>query len=437
MNSMSSSIAVPLKSEKLPYINFFQYPPPLPATDADQLELRKRIALDEECPDPTYAIFVSIPYCLKRCSSCHFFKAILPMGVDQKFFLDGYLEYLKREFMQYGGALRFARKKCGAIYFGGGTASLLAPDQVGRIIEIASCYFDLERDVEITLEGNPNQFSGQYLAQVKEVGINRVSVGYQSGDIKILETINTSHSVDEGMSAIKAALSGEFRTVNVDLMFGIPGQTEPQWKQELMSVIGHRLTSIKIYPYVVHQGSVSDKLVSSGRLRRPPDSDTLHNWYLWAREFFEREGYVEGRKGSFAKLGHRQRYGAIVYDDGYELIGVGAGSYSFINGIQFAAPSDPEIYKEKLSAEKFPPVSRVSRRASAKDMMRRFTIFSFFSSILDTIEFKQRFGIGFQDVFPSELAGLLSDRLVCCDGSGINLTDLGRKWRRQVFHMFY
>lgn len=425
---------------QLPYVNLYQYPPPKPATLDEQLSLAGKLALDQAMISipSLFTIFVSIPYCRSRCNSCRFFKGLLPPNADVHALLDDNLDHVESQIQRYAATVRFSSARCGAVYLGGGTASLLASDQVNRLVHTLRDSFSLDSDIEITLEGNPRELTLEYLQEVKGSGVTRVSLGFQSAqDIVLKKMLNSPHNGITGLDAVKNALVVGFDTVNIDMLYRIPGQTVAHWREDLQTALNFGTESITIYSYIVDPGSPAEHLIVAGRLKEPVDMDTAHEWYISAKELFEQHGYVEHRKGNFSKPGHEQRYGTLSYTKGHEILGLGAGAYSFINQYQFNAPDQVDLYKQQIRGGFFPPVSKLSARATDRNMMERYTIFSFFASSLNRRDFSERFGQDPLAVFPDSFSKLERLGLVVINDEVISLTELGKKWRSNIFYEFY
>ena len=423
--------------QQLPYINFFQYPPMKTATEEECLSLEGKLALTEKITgEPLFTVFVFIPYCQSRCNSCAYFKSLLPSQGNPDQVLGDYVDCLGAQMRSYTTTIRFSFAQCGAVYIGGGTASLLTSDQVSHVVTDLRKAFNLKLNTEITLEGNPHQLTLEYLRDVKQSGITRVSIGYQSSDNDILRAIGRIHNAVEAVQAVNNAIKIGFETVNLDLLYRVPGQTHEQWKRDLCKAIQLNPSGITTYEYVIHKESNAERLIAKGILPQPVDKDTAHKWYIRARDLLQQNGYLEHRKGSFAKLGHTQQYGALSYDQGHEIIGLGAGAYSFINGYQFQASDDPKVFKKQIHSGLYVVADRLSVQATKRNLMERFVIFSFFSSRLDRSQFRVRFGQDPLAVFSNELNRLKRYGLIKINQREIKLIDLGIKWRNSVFYEF-
>lgn len=423
--------------QQLPYVNFFQYPPMKLVEENESFSLVGKLALTEQITkEPLFAVFVSIPYCQLRCNSCAYFKSLLPSQGNTYQILGDYVDCLGAQMQNYATTKRFSSAQCGAVYIGGGTASLLTSDQVNHIVTDLRKAFNLKPNTEITFEGNPHQLTPEYLRDIKQGGINRVSIGYQSSDNDILRVIGCVHNAAEAVRAVNNVIKIGFETVNLDLLYRVPRQTYEQWESDLCKAIQLNPSGITTYEYVIHKDSNAVRLIAKGILPQPVDKDTAHKWYMRARDLLRQNGYIEHRKGSFAKLGHTQQYGALSYDQGREIIGLGAGAYSFINCYQFQAPSDPEVFKKQIRSGFYVVADRLSVQATKRNLMERFVIFSFFSSRLDRLQFRVRFGQDPLTVFPDVFNRLKRYGLIKINQREIRLTDLGIKWRNGVFYEF-
>lgn len=424
-------------SHPLPYKNYFQYPPPKRVTPP-QDSINNNLLSGDRSRGNLFTTFVSIPYCRVKCHSCPFFKELLPARSDQGWLLKDYVDCVIAQMNEFEESRHFAESECGAFFFGGGTASLLAPHQVADILNAHTRSFRHASNVEITLEGNPKEFSQGYLQQVKGAGINRLSIGLQSFQEKILRrVINSPHNSLNSRDSLEAALQAGFNTVNVDLLYRLPGQTLEDWRLDVEMAVRYGPESITFYSYVVHEGSASEKLIGRGTLAGQAGKDSEHEWYVWTADYLRSHGYVEGMKGNFAKPGHEQMYGKLSYLECAEIMGLGAGTYSFIDRRLFSTPSEPELYKQLIRDGRRLPVERISARATDRNMMERYVIFNFMASKLDRRTFRNRFGADPVAAFPEAFLKLQEGGLVEIDGLAISLTDLGKKWREYVLNEFY
>ncbi len=423
---------------KASYVNYYQYPPMHPLGEANREPLLAGLALgDVTRIGVPFSLFLSVPYCRVRCHSCPCFKNFLPR-VNTEESLDQYLDLIEAQAGPFAGAPRFSNGRLLAVYLGGGTASVLSPRQIGRVVSFLKGTFPMQRETEITLEGNPKDFTADYLAAARGSGVTRVSLGYQSSHEDILrQSINSPHTSGEGLSSIKAALKSGFFTVNVDLMYRMPSQTRELWEQDIELMIALRPQSITMNEYVVHNGSPSEKLITRGRLPEQVTRPVAHEWYATARERLLAGGYGERRIGTFTLPGHEQQYGKLSYSLSTDCVGVGAGAYSFVNGHMFGAPTDPDALARLLAAGFVPAADRASPKATPRNLMERWLFFALLSRSLDREAFAAQFGRDVIDEFPLEFQELEREGLVEVTPGMVDLTELGVQNRNTVLYTFY
>ncbi len=419
-------------------VNFFLYPPVKPATPTEKLFFAEKLALGEPMSwDRFFTIYVAIPYCRVRCHSCHFFKTLFPPDADRYALLNDYLDCLEIEIARYADTVRFSSAHCGALYLGGGTPSLLAADQVARLVRTIRESFAMIPSAEITLESNPFECSLDYLQRVQASGVTRLSLGIQSFRDVMLQAIGAPHNAQASYQAAQNARALGFHTINLDLLYRLPGQTKQDWANDLQTALSFEPQSITFYAYLIHAGSTAKKLIADGRLERPVTLKEGQEWYLWASEQLEKRGYVEKMRGYFTQPGHEKKYGVLNHRDCCEYIGLGVEAYSFINRYQFTTGVDVDLYKRQVRQGLFPVADYLSPQANDQNMMERYVIFNYFFSTLDRHEFSRRFNRDPRDVFPQVFAKLKKYGLVANDNHEIKLTALGKKWRKNIMYEFY
>lgn len=424
---------------KQKYFNFYQYPQPIKVADKDKYSIVHKLDLDKEIPNSKeFTLFVSVPYCRSKCFSCPFFKNFITSNEKPVQALGDYLPLMIKQIKNYASTIRFSKACCGAVYIGGGTASLLSWQQVQLLIDEVKNSFRIETDAEITLEGNPLELGKEYLALLGKTGINRLSIGLQSFEDKILKkSLNSPHNSKSGFASVKNALELDFKTVNVDLLYGIPGQKKSDWHSDIKRITSMAPQSITIYRYVVYPNSVSEKMIQKGLLQKQIDEQEIHDWYSWAYGELKGAGYSEKRFGCFVKPGHEQRYSQLSYNLSCEGIGIGAGAYSFINGYVFKASKDVRRFKENVEQNVFQIGDYISIKATKKNKMERYIMHNLFSSVLSRKNFLSFFNQDPLEVFPFIFAKLWRYNLVAIDSECVKLTILGKRYIHNILYEFY
>lgn len=423
-----------LPYKRLQYINFYQLPPPHKAKKKEKDKLLSQLSLNEKAKKQPFTVFISIPYCILRCNSCQFFKSLLPH--DQNRQLNDYLKCIISQIRNYGGTKRFVKRHCGAIYIGGGTASLLSSLQLKNLMNVLNETFEVSR-AEITLEGNPRDFTKEYLGYVRKLPINRISIGLQSTNSNLLKVLNSPHNAERGINSIQDAVELGFKTINVDVMYGIPTQTFSDFQETIKNGINLSSHSITVYQYAIFRNSAMWNMIKNGIIKMPPAQKILDEWYLLASKQIEKNGYVEQGVGNFAKPEHKQMYSELTYLQSYESIGIGAGAYSFINGYLFRTSDSVRDFKNDVNGGLFVIGDYQSVKSTKKNLMERYIVHHLFADKLDRNAFQKKFNADLINEFPFIFAKLLRYKLITLKDSQIKLTNIGKAYIYNILYEFF
>lgn len=268
----------------------------------------------------TSGLYIHIPYCLKKCNYCDFYSIGGNNTVS-----DNYVDAVIREIKKYGDI------KYKTVYFGGGTPSLLTPQQVERIIKEA----DVTLNCEITLEANPETVTLEKLQGFRNAGINRLSFGVQTANQQSLETLGRVHSNKKVTEAFENAKKAGFKNISGDVMLGLPKYTYKELDDtvELLHSLG--ATHISSYMLKIEEGTPFAVNTPSDI----PDDDKMSDFYLYACEKIESLGYKQYEISNFAKEGFESQHNNIYWKlENY--IGIGPSAHSCLNGKRFFYPRD-------------------------------------------------------------------------------------------------
>lgn len=425
-------------SKEPAYINFYRYPPAeIYCREENQKFTNEVLQSGKSFIDTQYfSIYISVPFCNVQCNSCPFFKQLVGSQEGWDIKINEYINYVLRQIRGISEYNLFNDKVCAAIYFGGGTASLLTPKQVDILLNTIASYFNLDDNIEITLEGNPIEFTKKYLNDIHSLGINRLSIGLQSFQNYYLKNIlNSPHNSSHSYSSIKNALQVGFRTVNVDLLYGLPNQNFIDWEYDMKVTKRFMPQSVTTNRYVVHKGSKSEKFLNQRKFSICDlNINELENWTsIQLKEV----GYVENRLGSFSIPGHEQIYSKLTYTLGNQLVGFGVGAYSFVNDYLIESPNSINVFKRLVDTEKYFAINKISKKANKKKLMERFAIMNLMSSNIDRSLFKKRFNTDITSVFTQQFKRLLLHNLIIINEDKILLTEKGKKWKRNIMSEFY
>ena len=214
-----------------------------------------------------------------------------------------------------------------SVYFGGGTPSVLEPQQIQQLLQQAQQLWGVETDAEITLEANPDDLSLPYLQQLRQAGINRLSIGIQSFQEANLRLMNRSHTAAAARAAIPMAREAGFEQLTADLIYGVPGNSLAQWQQDLEELISYQLPHISAYCLTVEPNTAFGRWQQQGKFTELPEEQTVEQ-YEYLVERLQQVGYEQYEVSNFALLGFRARHNSTYWHQ-QPYLGIGPGAHSF------------------------------------------------------------------------------------------------------------
>ncbi|MFT6811080.1 MAG: oxygen-independent coproporphyrinogen-3 oxidase [Saprospiraceae bacterium] len=232
-------------------------------------------------------------------------------------------EIQQRDISNYNNTL-------GSIYFGGGTPSLLSKSELGNIFETLAKKFTWSESIEITLEANPEDISAAYLANLKSIGVNRLSVGIQSFDAEDLSYMNRAHSVAQSHSALNLINEEGFKSYTLDLMFGLINRTTQDWEDNLATALKYSAPHISCYNLTIEEQTAFAKWKSNGSLLESKDSIQKEQYDL-AESILTSNGYAHYEISNYAIEGHNAVHNSNYWNK-ISYIGYGPGAHSYSNG---------------------------------------------------------------------------------------------------------
>lgn len=348
------------------------------------------------------SLYVHIPFCRSLCPFCCFNRYLFQEDLAQRYFTDLKKElelYIRRGF------------KFSDIYFGGGTPTVLM-DELGGFIELLRQEFQVK---EISLETTPRELTRENIELLKAAGINRLSVGVQSFDEKVLKTMGRVNGPAEEVKSRLRAAEGHFDTLNVDFVFNFPGQTVGQFAADVAAFKELGIDQATFYPLMA---SPHKKDAMERRFNRVDNSREKQFYDVILSQLYH-GGYKASTAWCFSR-GERMIDEYIIESDDY--IGIGAGSVSIVRGNFYVNSFSLERYHELTEAERLPIVGW--RRLSARENRRYYLLTKLFGMKLDIEAFRRRFGEDKGSGLWPELAFLKTFGLVEGDGS-LRVTEKG------------
>lgn len=279
-------------------------------------------------------IYVHIPFCRSKCHYCDFYS--IP-GEDRKL-MDLYLKAICTHIRE-SGALAPAYR-VDTIYFGGGTPSHFGGEALAAILTTIRQSFDVSPRAEITFEANPDSVTTRLLRKLKSEGFNRVSLGIQSDNDELLHSLGRPHTFEDAQEAVKLIRRAGFRNLSLDLMYGLPGQTLPEWMDTLNNVLRLQPDHLSCYGLKVEKGTPLYDIKDQCGL---PEDDVQADMYLAMVELLKQKGYRQYEISNFAKRGMASAHN-LKYWQGGEYLGFGANASSDFDGKRFIMVRDIHKY---------------------------------------------------------------------------------------------
>lgn len=293
-------------------------------------------------------IYFHIPFCKRICSYCDFYRTAqlkeLPKVVDRMCAeVTERADYLKD-------------KKLNTIYFGGGTPSLLSPEQLAQLLEITRAHFDCSEVEEVTLEANPDDLTTQYLNSLLKLGINRLSIGVQSFDNDCLRLMNRRHTAEEAVAAIKRAQEAGFENLTIDLIFGVPGFGGEKLAHTIDTALSLGVQHISAYLLTIEERTRFGRMVEKGELKEVSD-EVAEAEYLLMHNRLTASGMEHYEVSNYALPHYRARHNSHYWDS-TPYLGIGPAAHSYdglsrqwnVSSVQrYLAGEEPE--REQLTDE--------------------------------------------------------------------------------------
>lgn len=288
-------------------------------------------------------LYIHIPFCLSKCGYCSFYS------IESVNLIPKFVSALKEEIKNYSNIFSLFD----TIYFGGGTPSLLTPRQLAEILEAVNKYYKIDKNSEITLEANPGDISLQYLKELRGIGINRLNIGIQSFDDKILRFLGRRHSVKEAVAAIEAARQAGFNNMGIDLIYGVHGLGIKSWENTLQKAVSFAPEHISSYQLSLDIKTPLYKKYSSANWHLP-DEKTELKLFLTTSEELESTGYIHYEVSNFARLDkfksrHNQKYWRHV-----PYLGLGPAAHSLLNNKRWWNKALVKTYIKEIASGKMP-----------------------------------------------------------------------------------
>ena len=367
-------------------------------------------------------LYFHIPFCLKKCAYCDFCSYVGQSDAQMRAYADALIKE-----MEYH-AKRAKDTTFDTLFFGGGTPSLLPTDVVMRILSRANELFCIDRDAEITLEANPATADEAKLSSLREMGVNRLSVGVQSLSDVELRYLGRIHSASDALSFLQSARCAGFENINVDLMYGIPAQTVESAKETLFGVLAFAPTHISAYSLMLEEGTPLHQRRSTLPL---PSEETEDAIDALVRETLDSHGYLHYEISNYAKPGRESRHN-LHYWRSEPYLGFGPSAYSFFDGVRYGTSADLLVYLQDPLAS--PADSDVlNEEALAYEwIMLRLRL----KEGISFSEYRTRFGVDLKESYRAQIEAFSAKGLMGERDGRLFLTESGFRLSNSILVAF-
>lgn len=278
--------------------------------------------MEKLCVDKMAGLYIHVPFCAKRCLYCDFFS-----NTEMRYknaYIDAVVKEmgLRKEYIE--------REPLETIYFGGGTPSQLGQSDFEKIFEAIHRNFDISQCSEITLEANPDDMNPEYISMLRKFPFNRISMGVQSFHPDDLRFLNRRHDKTQALRAVELCKEQGITNISIDLIYGLPGQTQQAWENNLETAIRLDIPHLSAYHLIYEEGTALYKLMEAGKVK-PIDEELSVSFFSTLIETLTHAGYLHYEISNFARPGFISRHNSS-YWNGKKYLGIGPSAHSY-NGI--------------------------------------------------------------------------------------------------------
>jgi oxygen-independent coproporphyrinogen-3 oxidase len=371
-------------------------------------------------------LYIHIPFCSSKCNYCDFNSYAGKLDFTKEYF-----NSMEKEIKLYHDEMVY--NMIDTIFIGGGTPSCVDHKYISDILTTCRANFNITEDCEISIESNPGTLDIDKLTAYKSNGINRISIGLQAYQSNLLKYLGRQHSPEDFTSSIELAKKAGFSNINVDVIFGIPGQTMEDWVETLKVLVDLDVTHISAYSLKIEEGTKFGDLLESGVLIQMED-ELDRDMYHYAIDYLKQNGFNQYELSNFAKEGYACKHN-LTYWKCVDYLGLGAGAHSFLSDIRFSNEYSIEGYIKYLEKGEKPVEERCAIEFYDKVSEYMFLGLRLTHGVCNS-EFQDLFN---QDMFiryGDSFKELEKNKLIEINGENVKLTSLGLDLANQVFVKF-
>lgn len=355
-------------------------------------------------------LYIHIPFCKQKCLYCDF-----PSFCGKENLMLNYAKALGKEIKS------IAHKKIGTIFIGGGTPTYLNLE-CWNILKDSIDWLNKDGNIEFSVEMNPGTVNKEKLKFLKDMGVNRLSIGLQAWQNILLKKLGRIHETKDFIEAYNEAREIGFDNINIDIMFGLPEQTMEEWKETLERVVELNPEHISCYSLIIEEGTIFNKLYEEDRLSIPKE-ETEREMYSYCIKFLKDKGYNQYEISNFAKKDKECKHN-LIYWELREYIGCGSAAHSYIDDVRYRHTEDIEKYIQGINNNE--DIRMDLHKNSLKDDMEEY-MFMGLRKIdgINIEEFKRRFNRDIMDIYGDVINKYLEKELLIMGNGNIFLSPRG------------
>lgn len=372
-------------------------------------------------------IYIHIPFCKQKCFYCDFCSFANKNEMQEK-----YVEAVINEIKNITHKEKYTVT---TIYFGGGTPSILNPKYIKNILQEIESSFKILDDAEITIEINPGTVNEEKLKKYKEYGINRLSIGLQSANDKILKKIGRIHDYKQFEETFFYARKCGFKNINVDLMIGLPTQTIEDVKQTLEKIIQKNPEHISVYSLIIEEGTIIEKLINENKLQLP-DEETERIMYWTVVNELKENGYNQYEISNFSKKTYESKHNTNCWKQ-KQYIGLGTSAHSYLNKKRYSNTNNIEEYIKNIQENNISKNITIHEEQTEESTMNEYMLLGLrMIQGININEFKQKFKTDPTIKYKKILEKLQKENLIQITKTSIKLTKQGIDFGNIVWEEF-
>lgn len=373
-----------------------------------------------------HGIYIHIPFCEQKCRYCDFLSFPGEHMKEKERYVDALCEEMR---LRIQGKWRTPQ----TIFIGGGTPTALTAACLERLLAVLSASVDIENVEEFTVEANPGTIDAEKLSVLRAAGVDRLSFGVQSFDDTLLRRIGRIHTAQDAVEAVALARQAGFDNINLDLMYGLPGQTAEQWRATVVQALALAPSHLSLYQLIVEEGTAIARQLAEG-VMPPVDEDGAAEWFVRQRDWLAASGYAQYEVSNYAQSGYASKHNQLYWrlDD---YLGLGLGATSWIRPVRWVNTTDLQAYCAALESGVLPP-SEAETLTRDEQMSESVFMALRMNEGLSRARFRSLYGVDVVEAFSDAVREGLSQGWLTVDEERLRLTDAGCLVGNWVFELF-